>query len=188
MMIQPIRIFDNFYSNDELGFIFFEGLMNYFNISCQPGEVYYQNPSHAYPCHETKKFDDKTLVYHTLIKKLNPLFDNKIKTLTTFFRKTLRSEILENKSQFKSDAPLRHQDLDADFAGLIYITNLSIMDGTKLFTVNKDQWEPDIVIGAKPNRMIVYNSNIWHEPNFDKNIESRFIQPFFIKLEKENEI
>ena len=62
------------------------------------------------------------------------------------------------------------------------------MDGTKLFTTNKDQFEPDIVIGSKPNRMILYKASTWHEPNFDKNNEVRFIQPFFITLKKDNEI
>jgi hypothetical protein len=185
-MIEPIKIYDDFYSNDELGFIFFEALMNQFSVSYQPGDTWYQNSNDAYPCHQTKPFNEGSWIHSNLLNKLNPMFNNKIKTLKTFFRKIIRSEVFENRSQFKSDAPLRHQDT-SDFAGLIYITNFSIMDGTKLFTTDKNQFEPDIVIGSKPNRMILYTASTWHEPNFDKNNEIRFIQPFFITLKKDNE-
>jgi len=187
-MIEPIKIYDDFYSNEELGFVFFESLMNQFHFTHQPSESWYQNNYEAYPCHQTKEFIEGSWLHSILLKKLNPIFDNKIKKLKTFFRKTIGSEIFSNRSQFKSDAPLRHQDLSHDFAGLIYITNFGIMDGTKLFTKDKNQFEPDIVIGSKPNRMILYTANTWHEPNFDKNNEIRFIQPFFLTLDKNNEI
>lgn len=186
-MIEPIKVYDDFYLKEELGFIFFEALMNQFNFTHQPHAIWYQNSNHAYPCHQTKEFNEGSWIHSTLLSKLNPIFNNKIKTLKTYFRKTIRSEVLDNKSQFKSDAPLRHYD-NGDFAGIIYITNFSIMDGTKLFTANKNQFEPDIVIGSKPNRMILYSASTWHEPNFDKNNEVRFIQPFFITLKKDDEI
>jgi hypothetical protein len=186
-MIEPIKIIDDFYLKDELGFIYFEALINYFTPSYQPDGKWYQNRNHAYPCYQTKNFDEQTYIYTTLFNKLNPMFNNKIKTFKTCFRKILKSEVLDNRSQFKSDAPLRHHDSNEDFAGVIYLTNFSIMDGTKLFTLDKNQYEPDIVIGAKPNRMILYNAKTWHEPSFDKNNDVRFIQTFFIILKKENE-
>jgi len=184
-MIEPIKIYDDFYTNEELGYVFSESLINHFMTTYQPSCEWYQNMYSAYPCHETKIFTSDNLIYNFLLNKLNILLNKEIFKLTTFFRKIVKSDLTENSSVFKSMSPLRHVDKDCDFAGLIYLSNLSIMDGTKLFTVTgSSQFEPDLVIGAKPNRMIIYNGLISHEACFDKNNEVRIVQPFFIKLKK----
>ena len=48
-----------------------------------------------------------------------------------------------------------------------------------------DGWhtrEPTIIIGAKSNRCVFYNSQAWHAPLQEKETEKRLVQPFFIKL------
>jgi len=182
-MIEPIKIYDDFYTNEELGFIGFEIFSNYFTPSYQPFDNWYQNRFQAYPCYETKKFSNESFLYKMLYSKLNILLDNKIDKLRTFLRKIITAEI-EDKSIFKSISSLKHQDSDFDLAGLIYLNTFSILDGTRLFTAHGAQNEPDIVIGSKINRLIMYKADTWHEPGYDKHTEVRYIQPFFIKLKK----
>jgi hypothetical protein len=47
---------------------------------------------------------------------------------------------------------------------------------------NNFQIEPDVIVGAKPNRCVFYDSQIYHKPLQDPNTEIRIIQPFFIKF------
>ena len=53
---------------------------------------------------------------------------------------------------------------------------------TKLFTRNNiaPQFEQDIQVGSVYNRCILYPADIFHQAGFDMNLESRFIQTFFV--------
>jgi len=181
-MIEPIKVFDEFYEPMELGLVCLEAHLNNFNTSYQPGEAFVQNRLNAYPCYETKLLNEESSIYKILHSKLNLLLDNKIERLHTRFRKIYKNE-LENKSIFKNMS-LKHQDEKQDIAIVIYLNNFNIMDGTKLYTMGQNQFDPDIVIGAKPNRLIMYKSETWHEPCIDLNTELRVIQVAFIQLKK----
>jgi len=186
-MIEPVKIYDSFYTNEELGLVGFEIFLNYFKPNYQPHNNWYPNRFQAYPCYETGEFNTESLLYKMLHLKLNILLDNKIDILKTYLRKTISAEI-EDKSIFKSNSSLKHQDSISgnsfDLAGLIYLNTFSILDGTRLFTAHATQNEPDIVVGSKMNRLIIYRADTWHEPGYDKHSEVRYIQPFFIKLKK----
>jgi hypothetical protein len=182
-MIEPVKILDDFYKPEEFGLMFFEANINNFNQAYQPNSAWVSNRLHAYPCYETKKFLEETYVYSTTFKKLNMVLDNKVEKIETLFRKTYLQE-LKSKSIYKNMS-MKHQDEEWDMAAVLYFNNFNIMDGTKLYTKNKDQLEPDLVVGAKPNRLIIYNTSTWHEPCIDFNTEVRIIQVVFIKIKKE---
>ena len=80
-MIEPIKIYDSFYTNEELGFIGFEIFSNYFTPTHQPFPQWYPNRFQAYPCYETREFENESFVYKMLYSKLNILLDNKIDKL-----------------------------------------------------------------------------------------------------------
>ena len=66
---------------------------------------------------------------------------------------------------------------------------IHLMNGTNLFTTSKygEQFEHDIQVGSVFNRCIVYPDDILHQPSFDMNLKSRFIQTFFIFKDEESE-
>ena len=65
-------------------------------------------------------------------------------------------------------------------AGVIYLNTQSIQDGTSLYNDFSD-YEPTLTVASKPNRFIMYNSNIIHSPGVRQWQEERIIQPFFIE-------
>jgi hypothetical protein len=76
---------------------------------------------------------------------------------------------------------VKNEDFEYDVAGVIYYNTWSLEDGTYFFS-GKDQIEPDIMIGAKPNRCIFYKTDIFHCPGHNKKTDVRLVQPFFISL------
>ena len=194
-MKRPIDIIDDFYTKEELQVL--ERELNIdrnqldFAPTCQPFAVRKNLSSRfqAYPCHETYRVDEKNDIYINLFNKLKEHVKPDIKKIRTFFRKIYRDEL--EKSVCYTGKGLIHNDAEEfQLAGVIYLDDgYSFNAGTNLFTTNKygEQFEHDIQVGSVFNRCIVYPADILHQPSFDMNLKSRFIQTFFIFKDEESE-
>jgi hypothetical protein len=175
-----LNVIDDFYEENDLGYMFTCSMLNPYTATYQPNENFFNNRANAYRCHETKKFthtDKASLIFvDTFFKKTG----KKIKEFKTFFRKIYAFEI-QNVLKYK--LPSHKDNIAFDVAGVVYFNTFGIEDGTGLFTTDQNQIEPDIIIGAKPNRCVFYNSQVLHSPLQSKDTEMRLIQPFFIKYE-----
>lgn len=178
-----LNIIDNFFSPEDFQYMLAEALLNPYKSVWQPLNKFFISRANAYPCLETNEFQENDLVKKIFITTLKQKTNLKIKNVISFFRKIHSKEL--NKI-FKYGMP-PHQDSQIyNFAGIVYYNTFGLDDGTGLFsTYDKDsfQIEPDIIIGAKPNRCVFYESQIWHRPLQDCNTEMRIVQPFFITLE-----
>ena len=165
-MKRPIEIIDDFYTDEELNTLFKEMSIGTnkleFSPTCQPhrGRDFYSSRFQAYPCHETYKVDENNLIYTNLFNKLKNSVLPDIKKLRTFFRKIYKEELL--KSVCKDGNGLSHDDGgEFSYAGVIYL-------------------DERYSFGSGYNRCIIYPANTLHQAGFDMNINSRFIQTFFV--------
>ena len=191
-MHRAIDVIDNFYTQEQLDTIFDYTSKTEFSATLQPylQKENYASRFQAYPCHESEMIDGDTMIFRNLHNNLTDL-DYRISKINTFFRKIYKKEI--EKSICVNGIGFKHKDNDVkdgpQVAGLIYLDKkMSLNSGTKLYTEQDNylQHESDIHIGSKFNRCIIYNGSITHQALYDLNIESRFIQPFFIKVNEEN--
>lgn len=178
-----INLIENFYEKEDLKTILFESNSAQYYPTYQPRDIYFPNRLKAYPCYESVVYlnenDDVVKIFKNNFEKKTNF---KIKQLNLRFRKTLSSE-LKNVFKYKL---VPHQDIDVcdcDFAGVIYLNSYDLDDGTYMYSF-REQIEPDVLIGAKPNRCVFYDSSIWHSPSHSKDTEIRLVQPFFIKIYK----
>ncbi len=190
-MHRAIDVIDNFYTQKQLDTIFDYTSKIEFTATLQPypQKENYASRFQAYPCHESEMIDGDTMIFRNLHNNLTDL-DYRISKINTFFRKIYKSEI--EKSVCSNGDGIRHKDSrHFDIGGLIYLDELSsFKSGTRFFTDKRfkeaQQQEQDIQIGSKFNRAIIFDAQISHQALYDLNIESRFIQPFFIKVNEEN--
>ena len=173
-----INIIDNFYEGIEFNLIFTYAGTAPYRSTYQPNETYYPDRLKAYPCYETKALTPEDNVFNVFCSTLEKKSNLKIKTVNTFFRKILRSEL---DHIFKYKLSPHRDNKEYDIAGLIYLNTWNLKDGTNIYSM-RDQIEPDVLVGSKPNRCVFYKSDVWHGPSHDKKTEMRLIQPFFIKL------
>ena len=195
-MYKSIEIIDDFYTQEQLDILFDYTSKSYFKPSLQPHSFAkdYATRFQAYPCHESTEimndnFDKHGPVYKILKDNLESLgFD--FYYLDTFFRKIYKSEI--EKSVCSNGVGIRHKDgQHFNIGGLIYLDELSsFKSGTRFFTDKRfkeaQQQEQDIQIGSKFNRAIIFDAQISHQAMYDLDIDSRFVQPFFAKVNEEN--
>jgi hypothetical protein len=173
-----IDIIENFYEESDFNLINTSANLNPYNATYQPNDVFYPDRLRAYPCYETKSFAENDKPFHIFCSTFEKKSNLKIKTVKTFFRKILSSE-LKHVFEYRLSP---HKDSDEEnIAGVIYINTWNLEDGTYFYSY-RNQIKPDIIIGSKPNRCVYYNSNLWHSPGHDKETEVRIIQPFFITL------
>ena len=194
-MYKAIEIIDDFYTQEQLNILLDYTSNLYFKPSLQPHlfEKDFATRFQAYPCYESTEImhDDfnNLPVYKILKDNLKSLgFD--FYHLHTFFRKIYKSEI--EKSVCSSGAGIRHKDgHDYNLGGLVYLDELSsFKSGTRFFTderfKERIQQEQDIQIGSKFNRAIIFDCQTSHQAMYDLDIDSRFVQPFFVKLNEED--
>ena len=175
-----LKIIDNFYSDEDFFYMISCSVLNPYNKTYQPNKNFFNSGANSYSCHESQNF--------VLGNKAFLIFENtfflktglRIKEIKTFFRKIYSSEIT---NVLKYGMPSHKDDVDFNIAGVIYYNSFSLDDGTGLYTTENFQIEPDIIVGAKPNRCIVYDTQITHKPLQSKDNEIRIIQPFIIKHE-----
>ena len=162
-----------------LGEVLFKGSINLLNnleykATYQPSEVYYGNRFQAYPCYQTTVCEEETKVYK---KHLQEILQKDFE-LTVIARKVLSEELLRSKVNGKYG--LVHSDPNADIASILYFDQ-TVSGGTAFFEHEWDK-EPDIVVGAYPNRLLMYNAKRPHAPCQDFTFVERKVLAFFIKL------
>jgi hypothetical protein len=175
-----LNIIDNFYEEKDFSFMMTCAMLNPYIATYQPSEIFFNSRANAYRCHQTKKFDETNLTTNIFLNTFSLKTGKKIKKFLTFFRKIYASEI---QNVLKYRLPSHRDSLEYNVAGVVYYNNFGLDDGTGIFTTGENQIEPDIIIGAKPNRCVYYNSQILHTALQSKDNEIRLIQPFFIKYE-----
>jgi hypothetical protein len=173
-----INIIDDFYDGYYLNKIISLCHSSDFFPTYQPSIPNFPNRLKLYPCYETEELKELTNLFRDTFERKTNL---RIKNIKTSFRKILTSEL---KDVFKYGLRPHKDHPQYDFAGVIYLNLWNLNDGTALYSF-KEQIEPDIIIGSKPNRCVYYNSQIFHNPCQDPITDVRIIQPFFITCQKE---
>ena len=176
-----LNIIDNFYDEKDLSFMISASMLNTYKTCWQPNGKNFYNRTNAYPCHETNPFTETDLPFKIFCKTFQEKTKFMIHDVFTFFRKIYSDEL---QHVFKYGMRPHKDDLIYDVAGIIHYNTYSLDDGTGIFSGFEDnthQIEPDVIIGAKPNRCVFYDSQIHHRPLQDKNTPMRIVQPFFIK-------
>lgn len=179
-----LKVIDDFYSKENFcNMMTAANLFNYKKV-WHPSNVKYFNKTHGYPTYETDVFDFDFPLLNLFKAELLLKTGLKPKKIKTFFRKIYNSDL--DKIIKYGMSP--HIDTGCELAGVVYYNSFGLDDGTGLYTSTEEnfkQIEPDIIIGAKPNRMVIYNSNIMHKPLQDEQNSLRLIQPFFLELDKD---
>lgn len=178
-----LKIIDNFYDEKDFNFMISASLLNPYRSCWQPDRRHFYNRSNAaYPCYESKKFLETDFLYKIFVKTFTEKTKYNIDQVDTYFRKIYSNEL---EHVFKYGLRPHKDSVNHHVAGVIHFNACSLDDGTGIFTEfeeENDQVEPDIIIGAKPNRCVFYDSQIPHRPLHNKKTEMRIIQPFFIKF------
>jgi hypothetical protein len=176
-----LKIIDNFYDEKDFNLMISATMLNSYKGCWQPSNKHFYNRSNAYACFETKKFLETDIIYKIFCKTFQEKTGFVIDKLNTLFRKIYSSEL---EHVFKYGLRPHKDPINCDVAGIIHFNTFSLDDGTGIFSEfdNNDQIEPDVIIGAKPNRCVFYDSQIPHRPLQNKNTEIRIVQPFFIKF------
>jgi hypothetical protein len=178
-----LKIIDNFYSLEDFQYIITASLLNTYQALWQPIGKSFVSRANAYPCFQTKPFLENDIATQIFLKTFEQKSNFKIKNLLTFFRKIYSKEL---KNIFKYGMAPHQDEKNFNLAGIIHFNTFGLDDGTGIFSSHEEnnfQIEPDIIIGAKPNRCVFYDSQLWHRPLQDSNTEMRIVQPFFITLE-----
>jgi hypothetical protein len=181
--MQNFVVIDDFYSKENFG------LMCNFQRTCNmkglqvPQNIYYPSRLDAYPTWESNSFNKEEIEYKITEKTILEKTQFKINKLQSFFRKVLTSELLKSPYKDRKES-LIHQDPDnCDWAGVIYFDSFSIDDDTRLYSY-ADQIKPDVIVGSKPNRCILFKSHLFHSAGIDWNKDSRTVQVFFLEVNK----
>jgi hypothetical protein len=180
------NVIEDFYHPSDFGLV----VANFMNLHWKATyqskvQLYGGNRFNAYPCHETDIFekDDNSFSTYNILKNT---FENKtnikVLKLKTFLRKIKFKEI-KKAACYKNNKPHK-DDLEWDIAGLIYFNSGSLKDGTYIYNSEYD-FDPSIIIGSKMNRCTYYDTQVWHSPGMEQEIEERWVQPFFIVHKKE---
>jgi hypothetical protein len=173
---------DDFYSPSDLGLVLYNFLNSNFVPTFQSNKVYYGGDRlKAYPCLETNPFSSKDKTPYNVYHLFKNTFENKtplkILHMSTFLRKIKLDELKKSPAwkQYK-----QHTDDEMfDLAGIVYFNCNSLKDGTYMYSGN-NTFEPDAIIGSKMNRCVFYNTQQFHSPGSEQEIEERWVQPFFI--------
>ena len=175
-----LKIIDNFYDEKDFNLMISRTMLNTYNECWHSNNKKFYNRFNAYPCFETKMFVETDILHNIFCKTFQEKTGFVIDKVNTFFRKIYSSEL---KHIFKYGLSPHTDNKNFEIAGIIYFNTFSLDDGTGIFSeFENGQIEPDVIIGAKPNRCVFYDSQIFHRPLQNKNTKIRIVQPFFIKL------
>jgi len=181
--MQNLFVIEDFYTAENFG------LMSNFQRTCNmkglhvPQNIYYPSRLEAFPTWESDDFEKDQIEYNLTEKTLIQKTEFKIKKIKSFFRKVLTSELLKSPYKGRNES-LIHQDSDNfDWAGVVYFDSFSIEDGTRLYSY-REQVKPDVIIGSKPNRCIIFKAALFHSAGIDWNKDSRTVQTFFLETDK----
>lgn len=150
-----------------------------FDAIYQPYGIYYGNRYQAFPVYETKHLSEIDPEMDKILHdKISSLFDQPLHNWHVFCRYSVTEEVLKSKKNTRYHPP--HVD-KTDVAGVVYMDQTST-GGTAFFRTEFDS-EPDIEVGACPNRMVCYSGRILHSPSNDFTFEKRKSLSFFFDLQ-----
>jgi hypothetical protein len=177
-----LKIIDNFYNKESFEFMMTCAMLSPYSATWQPNNRAFLSRANSYSCHETKIFQSSDAGFKLFIDTFQEKTGFIVEEFNTFFRKIYSKEL---KNIFKYGITPHQDNLKYNLAGVIHYNSCGLDDGTGLYSADSKevfyQIEPDVLIGAKPNRCVFYDSQIWHRPLQDENNEMRIIQPFFVK-------
>jgi hypothetical protein len=177
-----LKIIDNFYNHENFEFMMTSAMLSPYMSTWQPNKKSFLHRTNSYACHETKSFQENDNGFKLFINTFQEKTGLIVEEFNTFFRKIYSKEL---KNIFKYGIVPHRDNTKYNFAGVIHYNSSGLDDGTGLYSADSEevfyQIEPDVVIGAKPNRCVFYDTQIWHRPLQDENNEMRIIQPFFVK-------
>lgn len=178
--MQKVVIIEDFYEAQDFG------IMSNFALTCSlkglyvPHNIYYPSRLQAYPTWECNFFIEKEMPYqifkNTLKRKthLNPI------KIDSSFRKVLTSELEQSPYKGREESLIHQDSSEYDWAGVVYFDSFCIRDGTRIYSY-REQVEPDIIVGSKPNRCVLFKADLFHSAAIDWRRDSRLIQLFFLK-------
>ena len=151
-----------------------------YEASYQPKSAFHQNRLDAMPVWETNNLDQIEPELNNKIRNhFENLLDIKFVKFYCFMRLTLMSE-LKKSTQFKdSKYGFVHTDT-ADIGGLIPFEQ-SWLGGTAFFEHGYEK-VPEIVYGAHPNRLILFDGGRNHAACHDYRIEKRYYLNCFMGI------
>ena len=174
-----MQLFDNFYNENEWAKVNALLKVMKFTPTYQPENNTIDNRLKGYPCYETKEQPSLDLLKEIVSGALQRNTMYNIKNINTYFRKIYTKELEKSPANNHSSI---HKDADTHkMAGVIYFDGLTIKGGTSLYfnTSMSTQFEPDVIYAARPNRAILYDSQIFHCANHDNAYDVRTIQTIF---------
>ena len=181
--MQNFIVVEDFYSRENFG------LMSNFQRTCNmkglqvPQNIYYPSRLDAYPTWESNCFGKNELEYKITEKAILENTKFKISKMQSLFRKVLTSELLKSPYKDRNESLVHQDSNNYDWAGVVYFDSFSIEDGTRLYSY-ADQIKPDVIVGSKPNRCILFKSHLFHSAGIDWNKDSRTVQIFFVETDK----
>ena len=179
-----LKIIDNFYKKENFEYMLTSAMLNAYHSYHHPQDSSIIDRKKAYPCYQTNIFSENDLNYQIFLNSFQEKTGLVIDKVKTMYRKIYSNEL---EHIFKYGQQPHRDKEEFDIAGVVYFNNIGLDNGTGIFSnvqLNEFQIEPDVIVGAKPNRCVYYSTDIWHKPLQDKDTELRIIQPFFIKIKK----
>jgi hypothetical protein len=175
-----INVFDDFFDLDDFFKIKVYQECSHYRESYQPYSANYTNRLKGYPVWESL-IDKNHPIYEILLKTIELKLSKEYEIDSIILRKIYVDELLRSPYKGRSYGMI-HKDKvkEVKMSGVIYLNGGSINDGTSLFS-EEMQMEPDIIIGSKANRCVIYNSDIPHAPGIDWEEKVRNILVFFLK-------
>ena len=183
MNIQEVNIIDNFFTEKNFTGLYMASEFMQYSATHQPQCDFYETRMHGYPVHETQDWAEDSEAYIIFKNTFEEQTKTKIQYLKILFRKAYKGELRKSPHKNRNEA-LIHTDTinNVDYAGVVYLNNHTLDNGTKIYS-EKNKLEPNVIVGAKPNRCVFYKKDIPHSVGIDWNIEQRKTIAFFLRLE-----
>ena len=174
-----INIIDDFFNLDEFHTI--KAYQECFSYTpCyQPFQANYSNRLKGYPTWENNIGRDHH-IYNILLKNLELKFSNNFDIKNIILRKIYTDELLRSPYKGRQHGMIHKDNVEFSMAGVIYLNGESINGGTYLFS-SEVHVEPEIIVGSKPNRCIIYDADILHSAGIEWEDKVRNVLVFFLK-------
>jgi len=175
-----INIIDDFFNTDDFFTVKIHQECSKYIPGYQPYGASYSNRLKGYPTWEFMINKDHP-IYNILYNTLENKFSNEYEIDTVILRKIYTEELLRSPYKGKSHGMIHEDNIETiKMSGVVYLGGSSINDGTFLFS-DKLQVEPELIVGSKANRCVIYSSNIPHAAGIEWEEKIRNILVFFLK-------
>jgi len=135
----------------------------------QPKNIFFGNRFQAYPTYETT--DLTGFIFDEFVKNLNNIIDEEIESIYIKARYTLSEEVKQCKAVQNRYGFIHKDGGDVDFACMFYF-DTTPRGGTAFYDNEYDKY-PMIEVGAKTNRLLLYNANRNHAVANDLKFDKR---------------